>query len=101
MAVVFTQTMPEGVPIQMIDAVSDEMGVDTEPPEGLIVHTHFEVDGRVKIVDVWESAALHDTFEAERLRPAMGKVAGQNGVTLPDAAPDSSMIEVHRLVRGR
>jgi hypothetical protein len=101
MAIIFTQTLPAGVPIQMLDAVTEEMGVDTNPPEGLIVHTHYEEDGRVKILDVWESAALRDAFEADRLRPAQGKVAAQLGIELPqDGQPDMSTTEVHRVVRG-
>jgi hypothetical protein len=102
MAIIFTQTLPAGVPIQMLDAVTEEMGVDTNPPEGLIVHTHYEADGQVKILDVWESEALRAAFEADRLRPAQGKVAAQLGVELPqDGQPDTSTTEVHRVVRGR
>jgi hypothetical protein len=83
MAIVFSQTLPAGVSIEMIDAVSDDMGVDTDPPEGLIVHTHSLVDGRVQILDVWESLAAHDKFEAERLAPAMGNAAERMGVSPP------------------
>jgi hypothetical protein len=102
MAIIFEQTLPEGVPIQMIDAVTEEMGVDTNPPEGLIVHTHYEADGRVKILDVWESVALREAFDDDRLRPAYGKVAAQLGVELPQGGePDMSTTEVHRVVRGR
>jgi hypothetical protein len=101
MAVIFQQTMPAGVPIQMLDAVSDEMGVDTDPPEGLIVHTHYEEDGRVKILDVWESIALHDAFAANRLGPSLGKVAADRGMELPQEPPEFSVTDVHRLVRGR
>jgi hypothetical protein len=101
MAIIFTQTLPAGVPIQMLDAVTEEMGVDTDPPEGLIVHTHYEEDGRAKILDVWESEALRDAFEADRLRPAQVKVAAQLGIELPQGAqPESSTTEVHRVVRG-
>jgi hypothetical protein len=100
-AIVFSQTLPEGVPIEMLDAVSDDMGVDTDPPEGLIVHTHSVVDGRVQIMDVWESQAAHDTFEAERLSPAMRKVAERLGFTPPPAPPEATVYDVHRVVRGR
>jgi hypothetical protein len=102
MAIVFTQTLPEGTPIQMLDEVTEEMGVDSDPPAGMIVHTHFEQDGRVKILDVWESAAAHDTFAEERLGPAFRKVAERNGMDatqMPE--PETKTIEVHRVVRGR
>jgi hypothetical protein len=102
MAIIFTQTLPAGVPIQMLDAVTEAMGVDSNPPDGLIVHTHYEADGRVRILDVWESAALREAFDADRLRPAQAKVAAQLGVELPqDGEPETSTTNVHRVVRGR
>jgi hypothetical protein len=101
MAVVFQQELPEGVPIDMLDAVADEMGVDTDPPDGLIVHTHFEQDGRVHILDVWESAEHQDKFAASRLVPAMQKVAAARGFELPQPQSEPSVTDVHRMVRGR
>ena len=102
MAIVFRQVMRAGVPIEMLDAVTKEMGVDADPPPGMIVHTHFEQDGRVHILDVWESEEAHQHFAESRLGPAMAKVAADNGID-PAAAgePESSVVEVHRLVRGR
>jgi hypothetical protein len=101
MAIVFTQTLPEGVPIEMIDAVTEEMGVDSDPPAGLIVHTHFEEGGRAKIVDVWESAEAHAKFVEGRLGPAFRTVAERHGVDLDAAGePETSVVEVHRIVRG-
>jgi hypothetical protein len=102
MAIIFTQTLPAGVPIQMLDAVTEEMGVDADPPEGLIVHMHYEADGRVKILDVWESAELREKFEADRLIPAQAKVAAQHGMDSPQGGqPDMTTTDVHRVVRGR
>lgn len=102
MAVVMMVTMPEGVPISMLDDVSKEMDVHNNPPEGLIVHTHFEVDGRVQVVDVWESAEAHRAFETDRLGPAMGKVASARGLDIGQfGEPDMTMNEVHMVVRGR
>jgi hypothetical protein len=101
-AIIFTQTMPEGVPLELLDAVAEEMGVHADPPVGLIVHTHFEEDGRVRIVDVWESAESHQKFVEERLGPAMAKVAAQRGIDMAQAGqPESSVTEVHFVVRGR
>jgi hypothetical protein len=101
MAVIVQQEMPAGVPISMLDAVTDEMGVETDPPEGLIVHTHYEKDGHIHIFDVWESVELHDKFAESRLMPAMGKIAAASGFELPGTQPQSAVTEVHRLVRGR
>jgi hypothetical protein len=99
-AVIVKQTLPPGVPIDMLDAVSEEMGVDTNPPDGMIVHTHFEKDGEVRVIDVWESAEQHQRFVEARLMPAMAKVAAARGFDLPQDGAAPSMIDVHRVVRG-
>jgi hypothetical protein len=103
MAVLMTQTMPEGVTVQMLDAVTEAMGVDKDPPAGLVVHVHYERGGRTEIADVWESREAYETFEAERLMPAMQKVASEQGMSAPSpqevGAPDFT--EVHAIVRGR
>lgn len=100
MAVIMQQTLPPGVPIDMLDAVSDEMGVNDNPPDGMIVHTHFEKDGQVQVFDVWETAEHYRQFAESRLMPAMGKVAAARGFELPQAGLEPTLIEVHRVVRG-
>ena len=83
----------------MIDAVTDEMDVDTHLPAGGILHVHYEKDGRVHGVDVWESAEALQKFMESTLQPAMGKVAAAHGVDLSQAGePEMSITEVHRLV---
>ena len=42
MAVLIEDVFPVGVTIELLDAVTDEMGVDAELPPGGIVHVHFE-----------------------------------------------------------
>ena len=101
MAVIHHLTMPDGIPIQMVDEVSDRMNVEADPPAGLIVHTHYEQDGRVHIVDVWDSHEAYETFNAQRLGPTVGKVAGEHGIDLgAGPPPDSVVTELHRMVRG-
>lgn len=102
MAMVMQQVMPDGVSLDMIDAVTEEMGVEGSPPDGMIVHTHFEKDGRSHIVDVWESAEAHQAFVESRLMPAMAKVAAARGFDLAAAGPPETVLtEVHRVVRGK
>jgi hypothetical protein len=102
MTVILTQVMPAGVPLDMVDEVTEQMGVDSSPPAGLIVHTHYEHDGRVHVVDVWESAEAHQSFAESRLMPAMGKVAAARGFDLTAAGPpDITYTDVHRTVRGQ
>jgi hypothetical protein len=101
MAVLMRQTLPEGVTVQFLDAVTEEMGVDRDPPVGMVVHVHYEQDGRAQVGDVWDSPQAYEKFAAERLMPAMQTVAERHGQSLPapgDAMPD--IIEVARMVRG-
>jgi hypothetical protein len=101
MPILFTQVMPVAVPIEMLDAVTEEMGVDKAPPDGLIVHTHFEKDGRAHIVDVWESAEAQQRFADTRLNNAMEKVAANRGFDLTQGGqPEIEITTVHRMVRG-
>ena len=62
---------------ELYDAVSSRLGLaDGEHPDGRILHAASETeDGRVEIVDVYESAAAATAFESERLFPAF-KAAG-------------------------
>jgi hypothetical protein len=101
MAVILEQVMPEGVSLQMLDEVTDEMGVDENPPDGILLHSHFEQNGRIRVVDVWESQEAYDTFRENRLIPAMQAVAQRNGADEPPPQLETSITEVHRVVRGR
>jgi hypothetical protein len=100
MTVIIRQTMPPEASLDMMDAVTKEMGVHEDPPPGLIVHTHYEEDGHVRILDVWESAAAHKSFAQQRLGPAAEAVARRHGMTAAPA-PEVAVTEVHALVRGR
>jgi quinol monooxygenase YgiN len=42
-------------------------------PPGCIVHTACEVDGKVRVVDVWESKQHIDDFFQSKLGPAFAK----------------------------
>lgn len=99
MAVLLEQVMPEGVDVAMLDEVTTEMGVETNPPDGMIVHVHFVENGRTRVVDVWESAEALETFRQNRLMPAIQKVAERRGMQM--AQPESNVTEVASLVRGR
>jgi len=99
MAVILMQTLPDGMPIAMLDAVTVNMDAKANPPVGLIVHTHYEEDGRVRIMDVWESEQAYRTFREERLMPAMQQVASESGMDLGDQ-PEYRVVDVHDFVRG-
>jgi hypothetical protein len=100
--VIFQQTMPEGTALELLDEVTREMGVDTDPPPGLLVHTHVEDAGRIRVVDVWDSQEAFDGFQESRLMPAMQKVAAGQGMDVSQAPlPETSILPIHGLVKGR
>lgn len=99
MTVLIENVFPVGVTNGLLDAVTDEMGVDTKLPPGGIVHVHFEKDGRGHGVDPWDSIEAYEQFVQSTLVPAMGKIAAARGVDPSDLGqPDTAITEVHRLV---
>ena len=99
MAVLMMQTLPEGVPVEMLDAVTKEMDVESDPPVGLLIHVHYQGDGRAQIHDVWNSEEDYAKFRDTRLIPAMIKVAERHGMQL-QPPPEPIFIPVQGLVRG-
>lgn len=102
MTVVMQQRMPDGVPIEMIDEVTARMGVNDDPPAGLVVHVHFEQNGHVHVVDVWNSEQELEQFRQNRLMPTMEKVAAEHGMDVSQMPqPEQTITEVREMVRGR
>jgi hypothetical protein len=100
MAVLVENVFPVGVTNELLDAVTDEMGVDNEIPPGAILHVHFEKGGRAHGVDVWDSVEAYQQFVQSTLVPAMGKVASARGLDPSKVGePEVTITEVHRLVR--
>jgi hypothetical protein len=100
MAVLIEDVFPVGVTNELLDAVTDEMGVDAGLPPGGIMHVHFERDGRAHGVDLWDSVEAYEQFVQSTLMPAMGKVAVARGLDPSKMGePEVTLTEVHRLVR--
>jgi len=98
MAVAIRATdFPEGVGTPMYDGVNAEMGVEQDPPDGLIFHWAGEVDGKWTVTDVWESREQYDSFREERLLPAVQKVSGQDPNEGP--MPTISEFPVHNFIK--
>lgn len=77
---------PDGVGAEQYDPVQAEMGLENDPPEGLIAHVAGEVNGHFQILNIWESADNQKSFENDRLRPAMKKAMGEERyAAMPDA----------------
>ena len=92
-----TTDFPIGVGPETYDRVNAEMGIEGEPPEGLIFHWAGEVDDKWTIIDVWESSEAYDRFSEERLRPAIQKVTGMDPAGAP--GPTRSEFPVHNYVK--
>src|SRR6266550_996593 len=56
------------------DRIDAEIGDD---PEGLILHTASEKNGKMRIIDVWESKDAYERFENDVLMPAMSRLGGE------------------------
>jgi hypothetical protein len=98
MAILIENIFPVGVTNELLDAVTDEMGVDAHFPSGGISHVHFEKDGRAHGVDVFESLESYDEFVQSTLMPAMGKVAAARGLDPSKMGEPEVTITDHRLV---
>jgi len=98
-AVLIENVFPVGVTNELLDAVTDEMGVDAELPPGGVLHVHFEKGGRSPGVDVWDSVDAYQQFVQSTLVPAMGKVATARGLDPSKMGePEVTITEVHRIV---
>ena len=88
---------PEGIGTSMYDAVGAEMGIENDPPPGLIFHWAGEVDGKWTVTDVWESREAYDRFREERLFPAIRAVSGMDPAEGPQ--PTITEFAVHNYVK--
>jgi quinol monooxygenase YgiN len=102
MTVIMQQTMPEGTTLEFLDEVTKQMGVETDPPAGMVVHTHFVERGQIRVVDVWDSQEAFETFLESRLAPTMQRVAAEHGMDISQAPPvDTTFVTVGGMVKGR
>ena len=80
----------------LYDQVTEIMNVADDPPAGMIVHTASVTDdGKILIVDVWESREAMERFEEDRLMPALREAMGGD---LPDADAPVRVHETHNVV---
>jgi hypothetical protein len=75
------------------DAAHGVMEIESNPPEGLIVHAAGPVDDGWGVIDFWESRAAFDQFVGERLMPRLHGL-GDRGFPSP---PDVKEFPVHNL----
>jgi hypothetical protein len=99
MPVLLTMDLP--IRREDLEAVSSAMGVQNDPPDGLIVHVMTATADGVHVVDIWESQDQFQQFSDARLVPTMQKVLGERGVALDGPPPEPTFDEAFDLVRGR
>jgi len=86
-------TSPREITYDLYQQVTAKVDLGNNPPDGLIIHTASEVDGHLKIVDIWESDEHADRFGQERLGPAIAEIAGEQMA----GPPDPSQLEVYEV----
>jgi hypothetical protein len=99
MTVLLTMDLP--VSREILEAVSSQMGVRDDPPDGLVVHVMTETADGVHVVDVWDSVDQFTRFRDTRLLPAMGQVMEAAGIAMPEPPPEPAITEAHDIVVGR
>jgi hypothetical protein len=96
MAVALVRDIP-GVTPEGYDAVVTEIGLDQEPAAGLIIHTAGMFNGVWREINIWESREGWDTFNRERIWPAVQRAMGDQAPTTP--GPDAEIMDVHDLIQ--
>jgi hypothetical protein len=60
-------------------AVLRELGLTNRPPAGQVLHIEGPMEGGYRVVDVWESQEVFQSFVQEQLGPAFARA----GLALP------------------
>ena len=64
------------ITIDDYDAVTKALNFPADWPDGLLAHTSAEVDGVLRVIDIWESREKFDAFAQAHLGPAMAEAIG-------------------------
>jgi hypothetical protein len=72
------------------DQVCEALNFPADWPDGLLAHGSADVDGRLRVVDIWESSGHLDRFVEQRLGPAIGQALGERA-----EEPQRSDVELH------
>ncbi len=95
MAVVVIQEVP-ATPEQY-DAVNEKLAAHSDPPAGLLIHTGGEMEGGMRVIDVWESEEAFNTFREERLGPAVAAVVGEEAMAA--GPPPTTIYELRDVIK--
>jgi hypothetical protein len=81
---------------EQYDAVNAQMGIDENPPDGLIFHAAGPIEDGWGVIDFWESRGHFDQFQASRLGPAIQEL----GDRAPQGPPDIKEFPVYNHMTG-
>ena len=70
MAVTLVMRVPE-LDIARYDRMMATLGLDANPPAGLVLHVATESVGAVNVVEVWQTPQAAEGFVEKRLKPAL------------------------------
>ncbi|HYM46208.1 MAG TPA: hypothetical protein VES65_08635 [Solirubrobacteraceae bacterium] len=84
-----------GATQQQYDAIHGHMGIDSNPPEGLIFHSAGPIEDGWGVIDFWESREAFDRFASGRLQPATQEL-GDRAFPAP---PDIKEFSVHHITK--
>lgn len=96
MAIVATQTLPDGTTREQIEAVAAKIAAGGAPA-GCLSHAIYEEGGRFRTVDVWESEADMTAFVTDRLVPAIMSMAAAMGMD-PSQLPVAEQPTIYEAV---
>ena len=82
--------------VEDYDKVNEVLGKDV--PDGLIAHVGIDLGGKMKVVDIWESADDFAKFGQERLGPAVAEVMGDGPTPGAPEIQEIHDLEVVKLV---
>lgn len=77
------------------EAVNSQMGVEEDPPEGLVFHAAGPIEEGWGVIDFWESREHFDRFLEQRLGPAIQEL----GDRAPQGPPDIKEFPVHNVIK--
>lgn len=82
--------------MEQYDAVNEKLDAHANPPEGMIIHSAADIGGgKIRVIDIWESADAYGKFAEQKLGPAIVEVVG------PDAPQIQPQItELHDVIKG-
>ena len=80
---------------EQYEAVNAQMGVDENPPDGLVFHAAGPAGEDWSVIDFWESREHFDRFFDGRLGPAIQEL----GDRAPQGPPQIKEFPVHNFIK--